>query len=225
MATVQKYEPKWYEYLICFFYHGFILTALPKIVLWLLGVVIVPFALLLRKEVPYETNSVQKPEFEGWRYIRMPKLFWIWDNTEVGAMGDHTWPDNYPEFLKKFKYDSWIACFIWIHFRNPVNNLQQVIGQRLEENAIILYKGDVSVNDAYPKPLSGWHFVKCISGGKTTFSLYCVKQYGDSDKCLRIRIGYKVKPNVDVGKKIEKNDLIGTAFIIHPYKGFGNKSE
>ena len=40
-------------------------------------------------------------------------------------------------------------------------------------------------------------------------------------KCLRIRMGYKIKPGLRVAEEIKQGDKIGTVFVIAPYKQFG----
>ena len=81
---------------------SWILIAIIKIVLALLGLVIVPIALL----------------FENW-----PKLFWLWDNQE----GIPQWWTNNAQ--NKW-YTRYCHRWWWYAIRNPVNNSQFIFKDR-----------------------------------------------------------------------------------------------
>jgi hypothetical protein len=203
---------KWYYWLLCLF-DGLFLDLLPSLFLVPLGLLIVPIALLFRRE-ELLTATAFGFQYEGWCYVKLPNWAWLWDNDEVGAMGDYTWPLNCKN------PSSYWSMFIWLAIRNPINNLQQVFGQKLDETAIIKYCGDRLV-ESTTYPHEGWHLVQCTCGGHTTYSFYLVKRYGKSDRCLRVRIGYKVKPDINIKQLITQRDMVGCAFIINPFMRYG----
>ncbi len=222
MINVSVFKPTIKDYLIWFFRDVLFLSLVVKGVGFLLGIFVVAIALPWRvKRDPADTKfGIQYP---GWEFIGLPQWARAFDNTEVGAMGDYTWPENYPSFLSKLKISLShpIAMYVWLAWRNPANNLQRWFGQKVTPNIKIEYTGDIVVDSSEEIQTEGYHFVKCTSGDKTTYSFYLVKRYGKSNKCLRIRAGYKIKPDIDVDKKMKLDDRIGFTLVIAPYKTFG----
>lgn len=206
------------SHLLLAIFQGIVFRAVPVLVLAVLGLFLIPIGLMYRST---STDTKFPKQYEGWKLVKMPKYFWIWDNDEVGAMGDHTWPGSLAKsFLStklKLSVDHPVAMWWWLAVRNPVNNLQQLVGQRMEPSAVISYSGDSLVDDRAGKAGNGWHLVKCKSGGKTTYSFYLVKYYSDN-YCLRIRIGYKVKPEMNIALHQSRDDLVGSVFVINPFK-------
>lgn len=179
-----------------------------------LGLVVAPIALLFRYQKPKSDTKFRSGNPRH-KYIRLPKWAYIWDNSEWGAMGDDTWPDNTDDIT------TFWSMYKWLAIQNPLNNLQNIIGQDVSEGVELNWWGSKLVSGTSGD--EGWHFVECKAGGKTTYSFYFIKGYGD--KCLRIRMGYKVKPTIDVEKHKRRGDLVGTAFVINPFKSFHPKNE
>lgn len=184
------------------------------------------FAVFALHEAEPEDNPASLgKQYEGWKDIQGPKWAYIFMNAEVGAMGDHTWPGNLPTWFKYLGSNDTsgkFAMWYWLAIRNPINNLQQLIGQRITPDIEIDYAGDKNVESGSEIAAEGWHFVKCKSGGKTTYSFYLVKRwFFNRNKCFRLRVGYKIKPTIDVEKKIRLNDIVGTAFVPTFYKEWG----
>jgi hypothetical protein len=218
---MNKYRPSIWEWVLCIGRDAFIKTFLPKLILLPLGFLFVAIGVFtMRPGKPTAWDEKQGPQYPGWKRLHMHPFFWIWDNDEVGGMGDHTWPANNPKWLD---INSKFGMYVWYTFRNPVNNLQQLIGQNLDLTAKITWAGQVVVDSSEEIATPGWHFVKCECDGKITYSFYLVHQYASfPSKCLRIRMGYKVKPDVDIVKKMELDDIVGTVCLINQFKTFAD---
>lgn len=218
MFNSTKFMPNGNDIVMWFFRDTLLKSLLPSIVLVILGLPIVFIALLWIKYKPVKSHIKESlgPQYEGWRYVRLPKLFWLWDNTEVGAMGDHTRPSNVPFGVKP---DSFLAMYDWLAIRNPVNNLKQLIGYAPTPHYVAQYCGDYAVDSTAPYASAGWQFVKVTDGTKTYYGLSIViklfKGY-----CSRIRMGFKIKPNMDLMWYTNTGATIGTCCVITPIKKF-----
>lgn len=178
-----------------------LLNVLPFIILFPLGLILVPIALLfnLYREVP----SDRPIQFEGWKRIQPYKFFAPWAN-EVGWMGDHTWINNCPSWTTPF---SKIGMFLWT-IRNPVGGWDKVVGLTLNKDTdTIQWWGDKEVGDDSGN--AGWHFVRTKTPKRSYMGFYLVWQLPFwKSKCLRLRVGYKVKPTyINISRPVDVTPL------------------
>lgn len=168
----------------------------------LLGLFVVAIALPFAKEStpPALPSTVNRTVADGWKYIALPKWAnWLWGNDKYGAEGNWFW--NGKTFWKRY---------VWLALRNPANNLQRYSLFRFDTDPKeVRWIGDKLVDDVrgfsgFQIAWQGWH-----SG------LYWIIPYKNIDKCLRIRLGYKINP---CSKKSESAAL---SVLIHPYANFG----
>jgi hypothetical protein len=184
---------------------------------WLFA--LIPF---LKEAKPGSNPASFGKQYEGWRDIQGPSWAYIFLNAEVGAMGDHTWPTNIHRWLGR--KDSPLAMWYWLAIRNPINNLQQLIGQRITHGATIEFCGKQQVESSFDLKSEGWQLVKCTSDNKTTYSFFLVYRYpfADGKFCFRLRVGYKVKPDVkSLQKKLGSTDKVGAVFVPTFLKKYG----
>jgi hypothetical protein len=189
---------------------NFIFKSIPLSLLGVLiklaGLFVVPVALLFRKErTPPEGMPVQ---YDGWRYMKLPKLFSWWDNVKYGTMGNYAWDDErYNPFHEK--PTSFLSQYYWLALRNPGNGLYGTsLFSCVQADNKISYKGQELIdNGKY-----GWQFV--VAKGKRTYTgFYLYKPY-TSQFCLELRIGFKILPTEEDRKR-----PVGCTFIINPFKG------
>jgi len=161
----------------------FIASFLIWLFLWLpmalLGLVIVPIALILGTS-------------DGHFY----KIFWIWDNYNDGVFGGAT--AGFTGFLGGFK---------WAALRNPCSNwgklalgYPQPLNLNINGNQNI---GDSSESGSYWITGGGWEY-------------YLIKPYVlfGMNKCIRVRIGWKLLRNVR-----PKAPFVFSINPFHAYKG------
>lgn len=151
----------------------------------LLGVLVVPLALLFRKK----GISIR----EGWKTEFLPPVFWLWDNKMSGAWGDKGWrTEHHPDDYDKF----WVMWW-WLAIRNPINNLTYFMGV----NGNVIGKkvwGNEETADIIGR--EGWTYNEVRVEGEEIFypQYYIVFPYRRifkhrffEDKCVRILLGWK----------------------------------
>jgi len=167
-----------------------------------LGLFVVAIALPFVKEdiPPKLPKTITRTVSSGWTYIRLPKWAdWCWGNDKYGAEGNWFW--NGKSFWKRYQ---------WLALRNPANNLQRYNLFRFDTDPKeVKFLGDKLLDDV--RGLSGFQIV----WQDWKAGLYYILPYKNKDKCLRIRLGYKINP---MSKKPESAAL---SVLIHPYANFG----
>jgi hypothetical protein len=193
---------------------NFIFISMPLglsgILLKILGVFIVPIALLFSKDTTLDV----KEQYTGWKPMRLPKMFSIWDNLTYGTMGNYGWTKKAynPWFYKN--PTGFLSQWYWLAIRNPANGLNGLEFLRcIQSECEIGYKGKPIIdNGKY-----GYQFVWAESkAGKTYTGLYLYFPYTKSAKsrCLELRLGFKIIPS-----EADRTRPVGLTFIINPFKG------
>lgn len=180
---------KHFKHIIYTLLYSFCLFVI-RLPLWILGFIIVPFALLFAKEDKSTLNE------NGWSMKKLPKLFWIWGNDKDGCYGDHAgrWMNRDSSFKNGRLY---LNQFVWCAWRNPVNNLRhtKLFSCKLSQMTDSGYFGQYKVNDRFYE--DGYQLVWVKIGKLLQCGIYYTRQWGNSDKGIRLRIGFKIKPNHD----------------------------
>jgi hypothetical protein len=119
----------------------------------------------------------------------------IFGNQKHGMAVDH------PAYQAKTYWDK----FLWLAWRNPVNNLFHFLGC-WHNPALIKTKGDLGIGD---KTRGGFYYQTM----GMVWSIYWVKPYtiGSERRCVRLRAGWKI----DGGKGI--CDFV---FVFNPWKEY-----
>lgn len=178
----------------------------------ILGIIIVPFALLFSTK---EINTT-KQQFNGWEYRQLPKWAWIWDNTIYGTMGntDFISRDRNPFYKNPTGF---MSQYYWLVFRNPTNNFEQwkYSSVDLRECSPIAWIGKEYIDN----DISGFQFVWCYP--KNSFfprvGLYFMLPIFKSGRAVECRIGFKLNPKHN-GTNRERR--VGLTIIINLFKGF-----
>lgn len=180
----------------------FPLLAVTKVIASLAGLVVVALALPFAyyDDPPNLPDTVSRHVDYSWRYKRLPAWAdWCWGNDKYGAEGNWFWLGK--SFWKQYQ---------WLALRNPANNLQRYSIFRFDtQPAEVQYKGDLFVDDVAGK--AGWQLV--YQGWRAGF--YCIVPYGSLNKCLRIRLGYKIDPTSLVPTSA------ALSVLISPWANFG----
>ncbi len=168
----------------------------------LLGLFVVAIALPFAKEdfPPDLPDTVTRTVSPDWKYVRLPKWAdWLWGNDKYGAEGNWFWPMG-----------TFWSRYSWLALRNPANNLQRYFIFRFDTNPEeVKFLGDKIVDDV--RGLAGLQIV----WQDWKAGLYYILPYKNRDKCLIVRLGYKINP---MSKKPESAAL---SVLIHPYANFG----
>ena len=147
---------------------------------------IVAIGLLFEKEeITYRPHPWGK-----WKLMKMPKIFWPWDNDRDGNLGDVK--GKYaniqaPKFLSPY-WKKWY----WLVVRNPVNNISRHvpgINCDVSKNHVELLAGKAIISDS--SWLTGYQFCKA---GKFYYGFYLVTKPIIGQRGFRIRMGYKIAP-------------------------------
>jgi hypothetical protein len=222
MVTVKKFTPSFLEWGLMFFRDALWRALIPTILLGVVGFFVVPLLLFWAKERPLTNLSFGK-QYEGWRNIQWPttgiwKLFYIFSNAEVGGMGDEFWPGLAPKWALKLGLGNRFVMWYWLAIRNPIHSLKQIVGVTIDPDAIVSYCGDYEVGETASGALGvGWQFVKAETNDQKVYGLYIIHKWSDK-AFLRLRMGYKLKPNVDLEAQATSQIKIATCCVPTPYK-------
>ena len=188
-----------------------------RVPLILLGLVVIPVALL------YRHTEIKSEDGQLHEFTHLPNWAWIWDNERDGATGDQAgrwhrmqmWGDS----------DTFMSMYWWLALRNPVNNMRFTswLSCNTEEAAVKLLGGQYYVGDADDRSGFGWQFLK--AEGKQ-FNYYCFRfvgcEWGDG-RVLDVEFGHKIKVdhNMDYPKGGNNQKAWkGFTFVINPFLKF-----
>lgn len=184
---------------------GWILRAIAYVTLALLGLVIVPVALLF----PNGAASVS----DGRPIVVLPDWAWLWSNSFDGSLGDKRgWWDKHTPFGLGAKH--FFSQFWWLAIRNPVNNLRRTrIFSCPVSECYVDFVGQFEVADKPGK--TGWQFVTAEHKRteRTWHGFYGVWPYGNS-RAVVVRLGFKIKPEHEITHELPK----GFTFRVNPWK-------
>lgn len=167
---------------------------LARFVLMIIGWFILPVVLLFREEAtppPRPAYASARMVDKDWVYIRLPGFFdKLWGNYKYGAGGNwFTW--------ETYKGSYW-GAYVWLGWRNPVNNLSggTVL---LEED--IRFIGKPKISDV--GGISGFQ----LAWGNGIWGLYFIIPLPFTDQwAIRCRLGWKIEP-------LEGNQWVRCSYI------------
>jgi hypothetical protein len=166
------------------------------LVLMVLGLFVVPVLLPFGS---YQTN------FNNELIYRLPKIGIIWDNAHDGADGDSRgwWAANcgkeaYYGLFPKIKFDSFLARYWWLVFRNPINYYKRLImGVDASKFKQVKCFGNPDITD---KPgNNGFYLAYWSDGNKIIMSCEICLDWEDGT-AFYCQFGYKLKASKDYTK-------------------------
>jgi len=184
---------------------------IPRIIVILLGIVAVPIGVLFTKEAP---SNRPHPKYPEWRLMKMPKIFWIWDNDRDGSMGDVR--GNYeriqrPGFMKDNTY--WKAVY-WLAVRNPANNWSRFLRPNSVDVRTLRIAQLAGSFDVVKSNVKSYQFVIGRGYKFNYYGFYMLIPYKDGH--WNIRLGHKIAPKHagDGFEKDEQKALKGYTFRV-----------
>ena len=145
-----------------------------RIPLVIIGIFVVPIALLSAREVATQRGLIEL----------LPDWAWIWSNDRDGSKGDIRgwWEKNavFPGGANAFMNQWW-----WLAIRNPVNNMRFTRGLAVDmrEATVHCLGGQDLVHD----DIYGWQFLQADGPKYHYYSFYMVCPW------INIRIGHKIE--------------------------------
>lgn len=184
---------------------GWIVRLLASAVLALIGLFVVPVALL------FKTSGTSVSD--GRPIIVLPEWAWLWSNDFDGALGDKRgwWDAHAPFGLGAHHF---VSMFWWLAIRNPVNNRRRLNWFSCPvAKCYIDYDGDYDVEDKPGK--AGWQFVTAEHQRteQTWHGFYLVYPWNET-RALVVRLGFKIKPSHEDTQEPPK----GLTFRLNPWK-------
>lgn len=153
---------------------------------------------------------------------RLPGWAAWFDEYDYGPDGDEGWqgPDNANGHQQEYW---WRVRFL---LRNRINTFSKLIeGFRSKDVADLVLVGDIKVSNRPGH--SGLMYIEArLKNGKQRFEYYYIRQWGNSGRCIRIRIGWKLK---DLMEEYLEDGILGNrptrewvqfCFVINPVMGF-----
>lgn len=165
----------------------------------------------------------------------LPKAFKWLDNADyyrkvVGEQTDGLSGD--PGIRARWKNpDGWLARYYWLAIRNPINYFQYYklgVSYRLQDIDKITYSGNRYTSDWIRDrdvPNNGLFLCEVVLGGRTYWEIYLVINHL-SDRCLRLRLGWKINqaPEYEIVDQLVRNEHLQFSFNIHPFKEIEDRS-
>lgn len=162
------------------------LQAILTIVGVILGLLIVPIALLFPDDSFRDDTYILNSDGEEYWLRQLPKWAKWWNNPIDGSLGDDNFRWASRDIPFGLKNTSFLGQFWWMAIRNPFNYFKRfILGCDVRKNKIEKLGGQDYVRDDLES--TGWQFLKC--GHFYTF--YGVWQYGDNDRAFVIQLGNK----------------------------------
>lgn len=210
--------------------------------LYIIGLVVVPIALLFPNESKkigtYRTNGTDE-----WWLKTLPRWASLWDNPIDGFLGDdaYRWAGRditlgyhdeslLARMVRKVFHDftikntDYLGQLLWA-LRNPVNNFKRfILTCKVTECEYQLLAGQEFVRDDMKN--QGWHFLKAIriSDGKVYYRFYYVKSYGKSARAFTAEFGFKFDAQDFSAIYTDERKFKaykGFTFLVNPYKDIG----
>jgi hypothetical protein len=180
---------------VIYFVFSWFVSAILRIPLILLGLIMVPIGLLFKKEhKETERPFTQHNTDKTWMWVTLPKVLWIWSNDRDGALGDKRgwWDKNCPSGDSR----DFLSMFNWLALRNPANNMRWLKGFSVNMKEAVVTKlagnTDYDIDDKVGK--TGWMWLKAKGPTFNYYTFYGVwPRKKDPTKAFMIRIGHKIK--------------------------------
>lgn len=197
------------------------LQAILTIVGVILGLLIVPIALLFPDDSFRDDTYILNSDGEEYWLRQLPKWAKWWNNPIDGSLGDDNFRWASRDIPFGLKNTSFLGQFWWMAIRNPFNYFKRfILGCDVRKNKIEKLGGQDYVRDDLES--TGWQFLKC--GHFYTF--YGVWQYGDNDRAFVIQLGNKFDLE-DNSKSYPIEEFYkyskGFTTEINPYKSIGDE--
>ena len=137
------------------------------------------------------------------QYVIVPILLLTRWNGRTTWFGNEKWGRGHGHF--EHHTETYWEEFVWLTYRNPINNLMNRFGATYMWPISIPY-GNPQIGD---KVAGGWYFARM---GKF-WELYVIIPYPGKKHCVRIRLGWKI-----VGKK--PGELCPMVVAIRPIQNY-----
>ena len=139
----------------------------------------------------------------------LPNYLRYFDTFDNPLDGDGGWQEKFPS-LTGSKFKRFLKRTLWLWRNAAYTFSRDVVGAKIAKENDVICIGTKAVGN---RPLhEGVLFAYTLEG---YWELYLVKQLGS--KCLRIRLGWKLK------NKVDHNDWEGTAMLVYsinPFMGY-----
>lgn len=163
-----------------------------KILMTLLGLLVVPLALLFSYEInpaPKWDRAAKRLVYTGWTFVSLPKWAqWCWGSDKYGARGNWFWITKHPNTKAFFPMYEWLAL------RNACSNLNNHLTYTYEyAHTDIKYIGTRHIDDNHG--ITGIRYA--WNGWRGSFTV--LLKYPGTNRYFWWRAGYKHTP-ADSGK-------------------------
>lgn len=144
-------------------------------------------------------------------------MFSLWGTFDNPPRGDRRWEERgsfFPGEITGFK--GYLNRVGWL-LRNPMYGLARKLSLHWQEGYRIETSGDPDISDKYRRP--GTFRAKLFDrkGKQIGFEYYTVKPWS-KNRCLRVRVGWKIKSS-----KVQETGIIQFVFTCNPFDGFGDE--
>lgn len=121
--------------------------------------------------------------------IRLPSLFKWFDSAD-------SYIDRDTSVYKAVCQEGYWARYIWLAFRNPINYVgYKVLGFQFDGTEMY-YNYDSKQFDIGDTSREGIRTIELMKNEKIFYEYYIIKKWSQT-KCLRIRLGWKIKDNLN----------------------------
>lgn len=187
--------------------------AILRVAVAAIGPIVVPIGLLFARE---QVNTRQ-PEYPGWCFKRLPRIFAPWDNPDYGTMGNRAYGTSkaYNPFFHGNPTGFWSQWY-WLAIRNPANGLSRMrlFSCTQAECDFVHYLGREKVDNG----LYGWQLVWARRGDRRFTGFYAMLPYSRGFD-LEVRLGFKLLPD-----QPERERPVGMTLIVNPFKRAANRA-
>lgn len=193
------------------------LQAILTIVGVLIGLIIVPIALLFPDDSLKDGTYILSSDGHEWWLRQLPMWAKLWNNKIDGTLGDDDFRYASRDIPFGLKNTSFLGQYWWMAFRNPFNYFKRfMLACDVREDVVEKVAGQDYVRDDLRS--TGWQFLKC---GKY-YAFYGVWKWKWSDThAVVIQLGNKfdLQDNFKAYPSDQEYKYFkGFTFEINPYK-------
>jgi len=199
-----------------------LLLAILKLLLFVIGIVILPIGLLFREEFPETQKPFTKYPPGNWMMVRVPTWMKWWDNLSDGALGDKRgWWDNWTKDNYGKPCTAFYSMYMWLAFRNPVNYFSRCVAGIDVSTCKIskVFGDDVVTEDPGTKQ---YQLLEAVDSNNTKYKRFflCRAYNSNPTKALLVDIGWKIKleHNKVTSDSPDSEKFKGIVFTISPWK-------
>jgi hypothetical protein len=138
---------------------------------------------------------------------RLPMWAVWWDNYTDGIDGDPDHRDRRAKGWSVFR-----RRWVWLAWRNPVHNWSRYVGCVQSQCEVVHFGAEPSDYHGRAGRLVSFAF---SPDGRWYWQEYGIKQWPGLQRCVRWRVGWKLKPTADA------TYIAALVYYVHPFKRFG----